>query len=527
MVGMEEKEFVSILGNKSVICLRSYTLIMSCHHRGKPPLNPCKSRSLWGFSSPKFLTVLPWKSYIHLPKRNLQLKPAISTVNRLQLRGSSKQWAIWAVGIPQIHGTWKDGSVGTDHEGTPCAARTMFTRRCPRWVVIYAKGGGWTISLNIPRVGCIWILTRILISWPGAIKSKDCALKVVPFKPSKDLASSVVDELVASISELPRPLTIQCTSANRAAIALLLWMADQGSKVILSMGNVIGSILSFVIRNSFVGRRPLWSACSHLTLKLFLLTKERIDPITLPMLRITLLLWSATWPWTLSVLKPYGGFRVVYHLLGIHIPWSARALKCVNFLMPNLQPLPIRSVVLIPLRQFDWSCLRAQGSRFAIDQRVFINTHCHADHITSGSLMREALPEVKTIISKASGAKADEYIQHGDTIICFGRLQLECRATPGHTDGCMTFVLKAKDASFAFYKNRFACPPWRRNEDSIPPWAKSVDEFVFRSWRIWICQILKRLMWQFPRTWCVECKIDEITEVFTLEIWRWRATKKG
>lgn len=62
---------------------------------------------------------------------------------------------------------------------------------------------------------------------PEAIKSKDCALKVVPFKPSKDLASSVVDELVTSISELPRPLMIQCTSANRAAIALLLWMADQ------------------------------------------------------------------------------------------------------------------------------------------------------------------------------------------------------------------------------------------------------------------------------------------------------------
>ena len=81
--------------------------------------------------------------------------------------------------------------------------------------------------------------------------------------------------------------------------------------------------------------------------------------------------------------------------------------------------------------------------------KYVINTHCHADHITSGSLIREALPEVKTIISKASGAKADEYIQHGDTI-SFGRLQLECRATPGHTDGCMTYVLKTKNASFAF-----------------------------------------------------------------------------
>eukprot|EP00438_Fugacium_kawagutii_P002594 Skav214687 [mRNA] locus=scaffold444:92407:93423:+ [translate_table: standard] len=65
------------------------------------------------------------------------------------------------------------------------------------------------------------------------IKSKGSRLKVLPFKPTKDLAASAIDELVSSIAGLPRPLMIQCnsakysTSANRAAIGFLLWMAHQ------------------------------------------------------------------------------------------------------------------------------------------------------------------------------------------------------------------------------------------------------------------------------------------------------------
>jgi len=78
-----------------------------------------------------------------------------------------------------------------------------------------------------------------------------------------------------------------------------------------------------------------------------------------------------------------------------------------------------------------------------------LNTHCHADHITSGGLIRKDLPEVKTIISESSGANADMHIKHGDTLK-FGNMALEVRATPGHTDGCVTYVLRTKTATFAF-----------------------------------------------------------------------------
>uniref|UniRef100_A0A0D9V3W7 Metallo-beta-lactamase domain-containing protein n=1 Tax=Leersia perrieri TaxID=77586 RepID=A0A0D9V3W7_9ORYZ len=68
-----------------------------------------------------------------------------------------------------------------------------------------------------------------------------------------------------------------------------------------------------------------------------------------------------------------------------------------------------------------------------------MNTHVHADHVTGTGLIKTKVPGVKSVISKASKAKADHFIEHGDKIY-FGNLFLEVRATPGHTAGCMTYV---------------------------------------------------------------------------------------
>ncbi|XP_071969918.1 persulfide dioxygenase ETHE1, mitochondrial-like [Engystomops pustulosus] len=75
------------------------------------------------------------------------------------------------------------------------------------------------------------------------------------------------------------------------------------------------------------------------------------------------------------------------------------------------------------------------------------NTHCHADHITGSGALKKLLTGCRSVISKDSGAMADIHIQEGD-LITFGRYSLEARATPGHTDGCLTYVLN--DGSMAF-----------------------------------------------------------------------------
>ncbi|KAH9573173.1 hypothetical protein CY35_02G191900 [Sphagnum magellanicum] len=68
-----------------------------------------------------------------------------------------------------------------------------------------------------------------------------------------------------------------------------------------------------------------------------------------------------------------------------------------------------------------------------------MNTHVHADHITGTGLLKTKVPGVKSIISKASGARADVLIDPGEKIF-IGNLFLEVRPTPGHTKGCVTYV---------------------------------------------------------------------------------------
>uniref|UniRef100_H2ZAD6 Persulfide dioxygenase ETHE1, mitochondrial n=1 Tax=Ciona savignyi TaxID=51511 RepID=H2ZAD6_CIOSA len=76
-----------------------------------------------------------------------------------------------------------------------------------------------------------------------------------------------------------------------------------------------------------------------------------------------------------------------------------------------------------------------------------LNTHVHADHVTGTGKLKERLPNFQSVISKVSGAKADKFVEHGDTLK-FGKQVIECRATPGHTAGCMTYVLP--DHAMAF-----------------------------------------------------------------------------
>ncbi|XP_068146102.1 persulfide dioxygenase ETHE1, mitochondrial isoform X2 [Drosophila tropicalis] len=75
-----------------------------------------------------------------------------------------------------------------------------------------------------------------------------------------------------------------------------------------------------------------------------------------------------------------------------------------------------------------------------------INTHMHADHITGSGWLRQ-LTGCQTIIAAASGAKADLHLKEGDKIQ-FGRHSIDALATPGHTNGCMSYVIKEQGCIF-------------------------------------------------------------------------------
>ncbi|HEX2012313.1 MAG TPA: rhodanese-like domain-containing protein [Roseateles sp.] len=76
-----------------------------------------------------------------------------------------------------------------------------------------------------------------------------------------------------------------------------------------------------------------------------------------------------------------------------------------------------------------------------------LDTHVHADHVT-GAWLIKADSGSRIMLSEASAAQnADRWLKHGDRV-AFGRRHVEVRATPGHTNGCLTYVLD--DHSMAF-----------------------------------------------------------------------------
>jgi sulfur dioxygenase len=71
----------------------------------------------------------------------------------------------------------------------------------------------------------------------------------------------------------------------------------------------------------------------------------------------------------------------------------------------------------------------------------------HADHVTAAWLMKQRCGSQIMLSEHAGVAHADRLLKHGDRVP-FGGRALEVRATPGHTNGCLSYVLD--DHSMAF-----------------------------------------------------------------------------
>ncbi|KPJ12151.1 Protein ETHE1, mitochondrial [Papilio machaon] len=75
-----------------------------------------------------------------------------------------------------------------------------------------------------------------------------------------------------------------------------------------------------------------------------------------------------------------------------------------------------------------------------------MNTHMHADHVTGTGMLKSLLPGTRSVIGKASGAQADVHLVDGD-LVRFGEYQLQAAATPGHTNGCLTYIFNQQPLS--------------------------------------------------------------------------------
>jgi sulfur dioxygenase len=91
----------------------------------------------------------------------------------------------------------------------------------------------------------------------------------------------------------------------------------------------------------------------------------------------------------------------------------------------------------------DGALLRELGLTLA----ATLETHVHADHVTGAWLLQQRTGS--RILGAADGGAQglDRALAHGDRV-AFGARHLQVRATPGHTNGCLTFVLDDQRMAF-------------------------------------------------------------------------------
>jgi len=92
----------------------------------------------------------------------------------------------------------------------------------------------------------------------------------------------------------------------------------------------------------------------------------------------------------------------------------------------------------------------AAVNRLGLKLTLVLNTHCHADHITGTGELKKRLPGVTSVISAASGAKADRKLAPSEVVTwARGKRALKTLATPGHTNGCVSYYDASIGAVFS------------------------------------------------------------------------------
>eukprot|EP00929_Paragymnodinium_shiwhaense_P073272 TRINITY_DN372_c0_g2_i1.p1 TRINITY_DN372_c0_g2~~TRINITY_DN372_c0_g2_i1.p1 ORF type:complete len:774 (-),score=142.30 TRINITY_DN372_c0_g2_i1:553-2559(-) len=236
------------------------------------------------------------------------------------------------------------------------------------------------------------------------IEEAGCKCNILPFKavPTNPGARS---EIVATMAAMPRPLMVQCSTGTRASVLVLLGLLPEGGR----------------------SKDASKQLATDLDLKAF--TREaRGKPFC---------------EWALGELE--GDHRAPSDEIVFEQLFDAKSSTFTYLLGCKKSKEAVLIDPVLERAEFDLQVLDKHG----LTLKYVLNTHCHADHITSGSEMKRLRPGAQTIISKASGAKADLFIQGGD-LVKFGTHNLRVLATPGHTDGCVSYLLRDGDKQLVF-----------------------------------------------------------------------------
>ena len=79
--------------------------------------------------------------------------------------------------------------------------------------------------------------------------------------------------------------------------------------------------------------------------------------------------------------------------------------------------------------------------------KYVLETHVHADHVTAAALLRQKTG-AQVAYSRHSGVESADILLDDEAAVQVGKVVLEARLTPGHTDGDVTFVTADRMMAF-------------------------------------------------------------------------------
>ena len=98
------------------------------------------------------------------------------------------------------------------------------------------------------------------------------------------------------------------------------------------------------------------------------------------------------------------------------------------------------AAIIDPVKeQFDRDVLLIEQLGFNL--KYVLETHVHADHITSSGQMREKFG-AKVVLHENSGAKCADLLVKDGAVLNLGDIEIKALHTPGHTNADISFVVE-------------------------------------------------------------------------------------
>ncbi len=104
-----------------------------------------------------------------------------------------------------------------------------------------------------------------------------------------------------------------------------------------------------------------------------------------------------------------------------------------------VDPESRRGVIIDPVREQverDLALVKELG----VELLYVLETHVHADHVTSAGMIRQTTG-AQIVYSEAAEVKAIDVVTHDGENLAFGTYRIQTIATPGHTDGCVSYYV--------------------------------------------------------------------------------------